>query len=209
MRGEQPAILVIAFCGPSGAGKDSCIRLLQDIMPKAIRLVKATTRRKRAEEKHGEDYYFVSLREFQSLRADGVIIGARQSDFDRNWYGIDLRQFNYRGFPPCLGTTCHSFDEYRCDMLALRSIGNFRSIFVQVKCEELIRVTRAKTISRLRQLKKRLASDREIEKKYATSELQPLCFQLDNNNSFAESRMQITQILINAGILTDGDIRTY
>jgi guanylate kinase len=58
-----PQVFVIT--GPSGVGKGTLIRLLRERMPELELAVSATTRRPRAGETQGEDYWFLTDQEFQ------------------------------------------------------------------------------------------------------------------------------------------------
>jgi guanylate kinase len=70
---------------PSGAGKTSLVRQLVSDIDKLIVSVSHTTRPIRQGEKHGEDYYFVSPAEFQSLLKNDELL-EHASVFD-NFYG--------------------------------------------------------------------------------------------------------------------------
>ena len=59
----MPQVFVIT--GPSGVGKGTLIRLLRERMPELELAVSATTRRPRAGETQGEDYWFLTDQEFQ------------------------------------------------------------------------------------------------------------------------------------------------
>ncbi len=64
---ETGVLLIIS--GPTCAGKDTVMRKLLDKNKKMQRLVTTNSRPKRSDEKEGEDYYFVSLEEFEELIA--------------------------------------------------------------------------------------------------------------------------------------------
>lgn len=65
----------IALCGPSGVGKSSLIEgILKDMGKKLIRTVSYTTRKKRLNELHGKDYFFISKEEFFKKRKNGEFI---------------------------------------------------------------------------------------------------------------------------------------
>lgn len=63
------AQLLIVVSGPSGAGKDSAVRLLLEREPSLVFVVTTTTRPIRADEVHGRDYYYVSSEEFACMIA--------------------------------------------------------------------------------------------------------------------------------------------
>ena len=56
---------VFVITGPSGVGKGTLIRTLRERMPELDLAVSATTRRPRAAETQGEDYWFLTEEEFQ------------------------------------------------------------------------------------------------------------------------------------------------
>ncbi len=65
---------VFVITGPSGVGKGTLIRLLRERMPELDLAVSATTRRPRAGETQGEDYWFLTDEEFDSRVADGDFV---------------------------------------------------------------------------------------------------------------------------------------
>ena len=68
------AQLLIVVSGPSGAGKDSVVRLLLEREPDLVFVVTTTTRPMRADEVDGRDYFFVSGEEFlRRIEADEFV----------------------------------------------------------------------------------------------------------------------------------------
>jgi guanylate kinase len=63
---ERPPLLVV-ISGPSGAGKDVLIEAMRKQGQPFHFVVTATTRPKRPEEVHGEDYIFVSMSTFADM----------------------------------------------------------------------------------------------------------------------------------------------
>jgi guanylate kinase len=59
--------LLIVISGPSGAGKDSVMRCMQERGLQFHFVTTATTRPRRAEELHGRDYWFVTHEEFAGM----------------------------------------------------------------------------------------------------------------------------------------------
>jgi len=86
----------VIFSAPSGAGKSTIINYL---LEKGVPLefsISATTRSPRGQEKHGEDYYFLSSDEFKQKRANrefveseevfpGRFYGTLKSEVERIW----------------------------------------------------------------------------------------------------------------------------
>jgi len=83
MRGGK----LIVFSAPSGSGKTTIVRHL--LKQKNLNLefsVSATSREPRGEEKHGEDYYFISLKEFkQHIKNDDFL--EWEEVYRDNFYG--------------------------------------------------------------------------------------------------------------------------
>lgn len=63
MKGKKGVI--IAVSAPSGAGKTTIVKSLLTEYPELVFSVSATTRKKRENEKDGEDYFFISEEEFR------------------------------------------------------------------------------------------------------------------------------------------------
>jgi guanylate kinase len=70
----HPRPLLIVISGPSGAGKDSILQSMKERDLPFHFVVTATTRPRRASEKEGKDYFFVSKEEFaRMIDADELI----------------------------------------------------------------------------------------------------------------------------------------
>ncbi len=82
---------LIIISGPSGSGKSTLIRQVLSRQKRPLRLsVSATTREKRAGERPGVDYFFLSKSEFeQEVQAGGFLEYARVHD---NCYGTLQRE---------------------------------------------------------------------------------------------------------------------
>ncbi len=88
---------LIVFSAPSGSGKTTIVRhLLKQESFNLAFSVSATSRDPRGFEKDGEDYYFISLREFKdNIKADAFLeweevyrdnfYGTLKSEFERIW----------------------------------------------------------------------------------------------------------------------------
>jgi len=70
---------------PSGAGKTTITRALLKSNPDISMSISATTRKRRAGEVHGQDYYFVSVDEFREMVEKGEML-EHAKVFD-NYYG--------------------------------------------------------------------------------------------------------------------------
>lgn len=56
---------LILFCGPSGSGKTTIVHHLLDKNPALSFSISATTRKRRENEIHGKDYYFLTIEDFK------------------------------------------------------------------------------------------------------------------------------------------------
>jgi guanylate kinase len=70
---DYPGNLFVV-AAPSGAGKSSLVKALQELDSRVQPSVSHTTRPPRGQEKHGREYYFVSPQEFDAMvAADGFV----------------------------------------------------------------------------------------------------------------------------------------
>ena len=69
---RQPLLIVIS--GPSGVGKDSVVRRMQERGLPFHFVVTATSRPQREGEVQGQDYFFVTRQEFERMIADGELL---------------------------------------------------------------------------------------------------------------------------------------
>lgn len=81
---------LFVISAPSGAGKTSLVRALLDTRPNLVVSVSHTTRKPRAHEIEGRDYYFVSIARFQELVHEQAFLEYAQV-FD-NFYGSGAQQ---------------------------------------------------------------------------------------------------------------------
>lgn len=68
---------VVVIGGPSGSGKNTVINKIIEKYPHTARLVTATTRVARPDEREGVDYYFFSMERFDHEEVQGHIKGKR------------------------------------------------------------------------------------------------------------------------------------
>jgi guanylate kinase len=79
---------IIVLSGPSGSGKSTIVNRLVAMAPvKLVKAISATTRRPRAREKEGEDYYFLSKEEFERRRLAGDFLEYAEVFASGSWYG--------------------------------------------------------------------------------------------------------------------------
>jgi guanylate kinase len=87
---------VIIFCAPSGSGKTTIVKHLLRVNPQLMFSVSACTRKQRAGEVDGKDYYFLSQDAFQQKLVQnefleyeevygGNFYGTLKSEIDRIW----------------------------------------------------------------------------------------------------------------------------
>jgi len=71
---RKPSPLLIVISGPSGVGKDSVVQRMKERGLPFHFVVTATTREKRENEVHGQDYWFVSKDEFARMIEENELI---------------------------------------------------------------------------------------------------------------------------------------
>jgi guanylate kinase len=92
----QPNNKIIIITAPSGAGKTSITRFLLQEFPELAFSVSAATRKGRANEKNGVDYYFISEEDFTrkiqhnefvewEMVYEGKYYGTLKSELERIW----------------------------------------------------------------------------------------------------------------------------
>ena len=79
--------ILITLSGPSGAGKTTLERLLEEKLD-VRRLISTTTRPQRGGEAWGKDYFFVTPEVFEERREHMV----EAKEFNGNWYGLERGQ---------------------------------------------------------------------------------------------------------------------
>ncbi|RLC64973.1 MAG: guanylate kinase [Chloroflexi bacterium] len=78
--------LLIVLSGPSGVGKDAVLARMRELGRPFHYVVTATTRPKRAREKDGIDYHFLSRKEFQQMVNDNQFL--EWANVYGNYYGV-------------------------------------------------------------------------------------------------------------------------
>ena len=87
---DKPQLIVIS--GPSGAGKGTLVKRLNEMCDDVKLSVSATTRSPRNGEKHGENYFFISHKEFEKMiENDEFLEYAKAYD---NYYGTPRSYVN-------------------------------------------------------------------------------------------------------------------
>lgn len=87
---------VIIFSAPSGSGKTTVVNHLLKVMPELGFSVSATTRKPRAGEEHGREYYFLDPQDFKTRMENGdfleseevyngIYYGTLNSEINRLW----------------------------------------------------------------------------------------------------------------------------
>jgi guanylate kinase len=94
--------LLLILSSPSGAGKTTLTRMLQDKFPDLRFSVSHTTRAPRANEQDGRDYHFVDRRRFVELVREGAFV--EWAEVHGNLYGTSLGEIERaRATPGCRG----------------------------------------------------------------------------------------------------------
>jgi guanylate kinase len=84
---EKQRGLLFVLVGPGGAGKNALMKEMLNRFDNLAKLVTATTRAPRPQEREGYDHYFVTLEEFQRKIAAGDLLEHQEVTQDK-FYGI-------------------------------------------------------------------------------------------------------------------------
>lgn len=76
---------LIVLSGPSGVGKDTLLKAVQERVPGVVKCLTATTRPPREGERHGVDYLFLSEQEFERWIAEGKFL--EYARYNQAYYG--------------------------------------------------------------------------------------------------------------------------
>ena len=82
---DSPPLLIV-LSGPSGVGKDAVLARMRRSKRPFHYVVTATTRSKRAREKNGVNYHFLSLKEFQQMIDEHQLL--EWANVYGNYYGV-------------------------------------------------------------------------------------------------------------------------
>ena len=87
-RGDDvsPFPLLVVLSGPSGVGKDAVLTRMKKLERPFHYVITTTTRPKRAAEKNGVDYYFLSGKEFQQMIDENQFL--EWANVYNNYYGV-------------------------------------------------------------------------------------------------------------------------
>ena len=66
--------MAFVVCGPSGAGKNSVIERVMEVLPDLSYSVSFTTRPRRSDEVDGRDYHFITDEQFKQLIEGGEVV---------------------------------------------------------------------------------------------------------------------------------------
>jgi guanylate kinase len=66
--------IIFVVSAPAGTGKTTLVRMLQDEFPNVIENISFTTRKPRASEIPGKDYYFITHQEFEQKVQEGEFL---------------------------------------------------------------------------------------------------------------------------------------
>jgi guanylate kinase len=94
--------LLIILCSPSGAGKTTLTRMLEQKFPDLVFSVSHTTRSPRPKENHGRDYHFVDRARFESLIEEDAFV--EWAEVHGNLYGTSRSEVaRAKAIPGCRG----------------------------------------------------------------------------------------------------------
>ncbi len=135
-------LLLLILCSPSGAGKTTLTRMLEQKFPELTFSVSHTTRSPRANEEPGRDYHFVDRARFEALiEADAFVEWA---EVHGNLYGTSSAEIERaRAIPGCRGMI---FDiDYQGARQIRAKLPEVTSVFIlPPSLEELLRRLRGR-----------------------------------------------------------------
>ena len=88
----MPNNLLIILSGPSGVGKDAVLRKMKELELPFYYAVTATTRSRRAGERQGVDYHFLSKDEFHRMMESSQLL--ESAEVYGNYYGVPKEEIS-------------------------------------------------------------------------------------------------------------------
>jgi len=177
--------MLFVISAPSGAGKTTIIRELFKTHPELAFSVSATTRKRRPAEIEGKDYHYISLEEFEKLKADNEFV--EFEEVHGNYYGTLKKEIE----PYLTGSRHLVFDVDVKGALSIKKMyPEAVMIFIDVPEDEL-----------LKRLKNRnTETDAEIEKRASRIKLEvgqksAFEFFVDNSKGLDHAVKQAEEII--------------
>lgn len=156
------SFLLLILSSPSGAGKTTLTRKLQESFPELRFSVSHTTRKPRATEVDGRDYHFIERQAFEALAAKGSFL--EWAEVHGNLYGTSLSEVERaRATAGCQGMI---FDiDYQGARQIRAKVPEVTSVFIlPPSMEELERRLRGRASETEEAVRRRFAvAEREIE----------------------------------------------
>lgn len=185
---DAPRILVLS--GPSGSGKSTIVnRLIAESPVRLEKMISATTRPARPAERDGEDYYFLTLDEFNRRREAGEFVEFEEVFSAGYWYGTlksELRRAEEAGAWAFLEI------DVKGAMRVLQAYPGALSIFIRTPSDAVFEQRlRARGTESEEVIQRRLNSARE-ELKYADRYQYQIC-----NDNLDQAVATIIEILVN------------
>lgn len=128
--------MIIILLGNSGSGKTTQIKKIEKDF-NIDRIVTATTRSKRLGEKDKVDYYFLTLAEFEELKASGDLL--EYAEYAGNFYGTIKRELEkYTG------------DKNGIAAVEIQGIKNIKAAFEEKCLSIYLKISREVLVERLK-----------------------------------------------------------
>jgi guanylate kinase len=154
--------LLLILSSPSGAGKTTLTRKLEQTFPELVFSVSHTTRRPRSGEVEGRDYHFTERKVFEGLVDDGAFL--EWAEVHGNLYGTSIREIERaKALPGCKGMI---FDiDYQGARQIRAKVPDVTSVFIlPPSMTELERRLRGRASETEEAVRRRFAvAEREIE----------------------------------------------
>ncbi len=148
---------IIVISAPSGAGKSTLVKRLMASVPNLKFSVSYTTRPRRAGERHGREYFFISREQFEKMVAGGEFV--EWANVFGNLYGTawkEIRRAHHQGKDALLDIDVQGHRQVR------ERLPEAVSVFVlPPSFKELKRRLRHRHLDRPEVIRRRLAAARE------------------------------------------------